>query len=63
MFPCSRTVGKKPEKYDFRDVPLLDGNFINETHIKYGDMIVMAGKRFYMIVMTGNRFYKIVMAS
>ena len=37
-------AGKKPEKYDFPDVPLLDGNFVNETHIKYGDTIIAAGK-------------------
>ena len=26
--------GKKPEGYEFRDVPLLDDNFLNETHIR-----------------------------
>ena len=26
--------GKKPEGYDFHDVPLLDDNFLNETHIR-----------------------------
>ena len=26
--------GKKPEAYEFRDVPLLDDNFLNETHIR-----------------------------
>ena len=26
--------GKKPEGYDFKDVPLLDDNFLNETHIR-----------------------------
>ena len=26
--------GKKPEGYDFHDVPLLDENFLNETHIR-----------------------------
>ena len=39
-------AGKKPEKYDFPDVPLLDGNFVNETHIKYGDTIIAAGKEY-----------------
>jgi len=28
--------GKKPEGYDFKDVPLLDDNFLNETHIRFG---------------------------
>jgi len=28
--------GKKPEGYEFRDVPLLDDNFLNETHIRFG---------------------------
>jgi len=28
--------GKKPEGYDFHDVPLLDDNFLNETHIRFG---------------------------
>ena len=27
--------GRKPEGYEFNDVPLLDGNFLNETHIRY----------------------------
>merc|ERR1712025_958945 len=28
--------GKKPEGYDYKDVPLLDDNFLNETHIRFG---------------------------
>lgn len=29
--------GENPDGYDFEDVPLLDGNFINETHVKVGN--------------------------
>ena len=34
--------GQKPQGYDFHDVPLLDDNFLNETHIKYGGEIFHA---------------------
>ena len=27
--------GKKPKGYNYEDVPLLDDNFLNETHIMY----------------------------
>jgi len=27
--------GKKPQGYDYTDVPLLDNNFLNETHIRH----------------------------
>ena len=30
--------GRKPEGYDYKDVPLLDDNFLNETHIKWADV-------------------------
>ena len=36
-------LGEKPEKYEFKDVPLLDDNFLNETHVKSGDTILIAG--------------------
>ncbi|XP_023341310.1 nucleobindin-1 isoform X2 [Eurytemora carolleeae] len=34
--------GEKPEKYEFKDVPLLDDNFLNDTHVKSGDTILQA---------------------
>ena len=32
--------GKKPEGYNYEDVPLLDDNFLNETHIRYGGVMM-----------------------
>ena len=32
--------GKKPRGYNYKDVPLLDENFINETHIKYDGVLM-----------------------
>jgi len=32
--------GKKPEGYNYEDVPLLDGNFLNETHIMYEGVLM-----------------------
>jgi len=34
--------GEKPDGYNYADVPLLDDNFINETHVKVGDEIIAA---------------------
>jgi len=32
--------GKKPDGYNYEDVPMLDDNFLNETHIKYGGVLM-----------------------
>ena len=32
--------GKKPKGYNYEDVPLLDDNFLNETHIRYGGVMM-----------------------
>ena len=32
--------GKKPDGYNYTDVPLLDGNFLNETHIMYQGVLM-----------------------
>merc|ERR1712142_723766 len=32
--------GKKPKGYNYEDVPLLDDNFLNETHIRYGGVLM-----------------------
>ena len=32
--------GKKPEGYNYEDVPLLDDNFLNETHLRYGGVLM-----------------------
>lgn len=37
--------GEKPEKYNYTDVPLLDDNFMNETHYKVDDFILKADDR------------------
>ena len=33
-------VGKKPDGYNYEDVPLLDDNFLNETHIRYEGVLM-----------------------
>ena len=48
-------LGEKPEKYEFKDVPLLDDNFLNETHVKSGDTILQAGV--YQNIKYKSKFY------
>ena len=46
--------GEKPDGYNYADVPLLDDNFINETHVKVGDEIIAGIFLQHLITFSGR---------